>query len=280
MEQPPTAPSSPLPKYPDQLEGEVAGCQVRLQLDTRMAPWHEELSGTLFLDGGEHAGTFSVQVVIETYPDQVAQGQELLPYREWRAVTVSSRERVRVCFALRMPGSVPLRCLRLRAVVRAGWRHSTTLCAGIHVTPPLPFQRLAARLEELTGVPVQSWNRVEAGDAVTARFVPAAHRPKPFEALQVELFRNNGVVYGTVTLDPLERTFADRLKSAVGADRVSVPFRFPEGDFRGVAGFYQQTLLPLITGQKHLPIPAAQPAPSPSELPLPATAAPGEPLDP
>jgi hypothetical protein len=257
-------------RYPDQLEGELAGCQLQLELDTRTVRWHEELSGTLFLEGGGFARTVSVYVGIEAYPDQVARGQELLPSRDWKAVEVKPWERVRVCFALRMPGSVPFRRQRLRAVVRADWRHSTTLSAEIHVAPPLPFQQVAAVLEELTGVRVSSWTTVEMGDAVVARFVPPREGPKPFDALELELFHNNGMIYGTLTLDPLNRTFADRLRSAAGADRVSIPFRFPEADFGGVRAYYQQTLRSLMDDLHDLPIPAVQAAPSAATLPLPA----------
>jgi len=266
----PHAASSPPAKYPDQLEGEVAGCRVLLQLDNRSVPWHEELSGTLLLEGGDEARTFSIEVRIEEYPDQVPQGQELLPDRTWGGIVVAPGERECISFALRMPSSVPFRRMRFRALFRSGLRHSTALSAQIHVAPPLPFQRMATPLEELTGVAVRSWNTSDLGDGVVAHFLPDKQGPKPFDALKLELYQNNGIVYGTLVLDPVDRTFADRLRTAAGADRVSFPFRFSEGDLRGVRSFYERSLRPYRDGLRGLPIPATQPEPSADALPLPS----------
>jgi len=252
------------------MEGEVAGCRVQLQLDTRSAPWHEELPGTLFLQGGATTRTFSLYVGIDEYPDQVARGQELLPDRSWDRIEVKPHEQVRVCFALRMPGSVPFGRRRFSAKARSSWRHSTALTAEIHVAPPVPFQRMATLLEEVIRVPARSWSTLELGDGVVAQFTPEREDPRPFDDLRLELFRNNGMIYGTLSVDPLDRTFADRLRSAAGADRVTVPFRFPEHDLSGVRGHYEQHLRPILDSLRELPIPAVQPKPARSELPLPA----------
>lgn len=257
-------------KYSEQLEGTIDGCNVRLVLDADRTPWQELVTGTLFFQGGPRQQTLQVDVGLEVYPDQLTKGQELLPHRRWNAIRVEPGEAVRACFELRVPWGIPFRPMQVQAVVRSGWLRRAVLSATVGITPPRAFQRLAVLVEETSESRVTNWHSSSLGDGVSAELIPREPAANQIQRLGLELFKNNGMVYGNLSVEPVGSTLVDRLRSAVGSHPVTLPFRFSEEDTEGPRIFFAQALRPYIDGLRELPIPAARQCPSPNELPLPA----------
>jgi hypothetical protein len=256
-------------EYLERLEGWVAGCRVRLALDTTRARWEESLTGTLFLTGGPDTQNFQIGVGLAVYAGE-SSDQLLLPYQR-STLDVGPGESRRVDFELQVPWGTPLRNLQVRAVVRSGWRRRTVLSASVEILPPAGFQRLAAVVEEVAESRVTGWRMVEPEGALRVQFVPGKTNSKPYEALGLECYRNEGMIHGTLTIDLVTHTFTDRLCRVLGVDRVGIPFRFPENDPSGGRSFFAQAW-PRHLEHYDLPIPATPPTPSVIDLPLPSEA--------
>lgn len=260
--------------YSEQLDGIIEGCRLRLALDSPYAAWQEDVTGTLFFQGGLLPLLLQVDVGLELYPDQLTKGQELLPHRCWKGIQVGRGEAVRACFELRVPWGIPFRPMQVRAVTRSGWLRRSVLSASIEIAPPRAFKHLASLVEEIAGGRVTGWDSSSLGDSVRAELLPRDPGAKQFERLVLELFKNNGIVYGQLSIDPLHLTVADRVRSAVGNHPVTLPFRFPEEDAAEPRAFFTRALRPYLDGLRELPIPATSPNVSLEELPLPAEGCP------
>lgn len=257
----------PAPRHPDEAEGELSGCRLRLKLDSQVVAWEEELTGTLFIEGGFQAYTVSVEIRFAAYPGQWSSCIHVPP-RNWKAIQIQPHERVRVCFKLRMPRWVGFGPVQCQALVRAEGRRSTTLIGGITVAPPLSYQHLALLLGEVTGARIQSWQRHEE-DTVDAIFTFAGSSPWPFDRLALLLRRNNGIAHGRLLIQPpiswrdVDSTDPEWEKTR----RFS--FDFPEKKVHLARSFYEKSLQAYQVAICQLPIPATGLETAADQLPVP-----------
>ncbi|MCC2668005.1 MAG: hypothetical protein K0Q72_476, partial [Armatimonadetes bacterium] len=250
--------------------GEVAGCTARLEVPARVAGWHESFSGTVFVVGGRAKRVVRVDVALDYHFNEIPEGgMELLPSRTWERVEVAAGEQVRVCFDLRVPWGTAFQTLMVRAGVRCGWPAAANLFAEVVIVPPPSYRAVAQTLEAIGGVPVSGWTIIMGGDGATAQFVPEKGAPRPFERMHASLYRNNHVIYGTVTIDPLDRSLADALRSAAGSDRFSIPFRIPEAEMDQAPAILGRLLRPVTDDLRRLPIPSSSAYPRIDDLPRP-----------
>lgn len=253
---------------------EIDGCRVEVMLEREVVRWEEEVKGRCHFHGGPTTIRFH-QVEVRLHLPSI-EGQVAVLDRaptSWQNEEVAPGAVVERHFAIRVPPRAGLGSTASVAVILQHGRSwvPATLFAPVVLVPSRCFTDILELTTRLTGLHPEEWRTGALGDGVKIRLVPGAERPKRVDALQLELHRANGFIYGNLTVDPVNSGLAGALRNLTAADLVRLPIRFREGDVEDAAQQLTHHLRPFLHESARFPIPAHLAA-QPQDLPIPAGA--------
>lgn len=260
----------------------LSSCRVRLETDSPVGFRGETLPGRVCLHSVSQrnitlpsVGVWLWTGLVTNYGedpfDEVAVNLELYPGE------------VRILpFALSVPKWAML--VPTSLLVTTGNEPASPLVSpklSIPIWPELRYVDLARQLEAASDHDIKDWTPVGGGDGVFARLIPRPAMRSLFDSLGLELYPQGMGVYGTLVVDPQERTLTDILRAATGADLQRYRIRFTASQIPSASKEFERLLRPFMAMGRHLPIPSAgkeldelprasqPPAPDATGLPVP-----------
>jgi hypothetical protein len=253
----------------------VRGCLLELRVSAVEAEWESTVNGELRLTGGQQEQIINRLDVVLTNPTEgevVGRDSpfEMDAVRFGRVIVSPLEERV-LPFSLKMGWGVGFSTpVYVRATAQVNRISFSQVAASIHALPPAAFALVAEVAAAEAQAQVGAWSSIDAGDGAFATLTVGEAMRSVFDRLSLRLYRGSGMVYGSLKVDPHERSLRDQLRAAAGLGVVTVDFRFPIGDREAAQKFFCDILRPYVNAVRELPIPANAVHGSADQLPRPS----------